>query len=150
MAGDRCLLSVAGMMVAFFGLSSAARAVDGEMTEEVAFQHAFIKQLGLARRARTSPTDTRSGSGSPTSRLILERHGVRLVICAHQHEYQSYAPEGKRTWHELIGAGCDLNDPKGIPGRVPTVIEGKVVDGKLVVVTYDVEHDCTLGKIEFV
>ena len=81
---------------------------------------------------------------------ILERHGVRLVICAHQHEYQSYAPEGKRTWHELIGGGCDLNDPKGIPGRVPTVIEGKVVDGKLVVVTYDVEHDCTLGKIEFV
>lgn len=79
---------------------------------------------------------------------ILKRHGVCLVVCAHLHQYLAYAPDGDRRWHEVIGGGCDLAGRASATGRVPTVIEGKVADGKLVLVAHDVEHDCVLDRIE--
>lgn len=78
---------------------------------------------------------------------ILERHGVQLVISAHQHDYQAYPAEKGRCWAQIIGGGCDFKDKHPGKGRVPTVIEGAVKDGRLVVFAHDVEHNTILEGV---
>lgn len=71
---------------------------------------------------------------------ILERHGVQLVLAGHRHRYHYNAPDANHSWHQVIGGGCDFG-----PGLFPTVVDCKVEDGRLHVVTYDVSKNAVVG-----
>ena len=67
---------------------------------------------------------------------LFEKAGVQLVICAHQHCFRYSPPASGRSWAQIVGGGCDI-----VPGRprlFPTVIQGRVVDGALVVTVHNV------------
>ena len=67
---------------------------------------------------------------------LLAKAGVQLVVCAHQHCFRYNAPEPGRPWAHLVGGGCNgVNANKNL---FPTVIEGKVIDGKLSITVHDV------------
>ena len=72
----------------------------------------------------------------------FERAGVQLVIAAHQHEFRYDAPTKDRPWAQIVGGGSDLDPAKA--ARFPTVVEGKVEGGRLVVRV----HDVVDGKIK--
>ena len=67
---------------------------------------------------------------------LLAKAGVQLVVCAHQHCFRYNPPEAGRPWAHLVGGGC--NDVTKNPALFPTVIEGRVVDGRLSVTVHDV------------
>lgn len=81
---------------------------------------------------------------------LLEQAGCQLIITAHQHRYQYYAPTPTRCWAQIIGGGPEMGftgsgeNRKEAPDRFPTVIEGKVADGKLQVNI----HNLVTGKIQ--
>lgn len=74
---------------------------------------------------------------------ILEKAGVDLVVVGHRHSFHVDETTTGRTWMQIVGGGCDPN-PKNSKG-FPSVVEGRVVDGRLVVRV----HNCTADKIEF-
>ncbi len=71
---------------------------------------------------------------------IFEKAGVQLVITAHQHEFRFDAPAAGRSWAQIVGGGPELGKTReGVaPTRFPTVIEGKVENGRLKVSVHDV------------
>ena len=71
---------------------------------------------------------------------IMEKAGVQLVVAGHKHRYRHDLPSPGRRWHQVVGGGHELGHSRGKPdaGRFPTVIEGKVKDGRLVVTAHDV------------
>ena len=77
----------------------------------------------------------------------FERAGVQLVITAHQHCVNYYAPEAGRSWAQIVGGGCTLTSTH--PKCFPSVIEGKVKDGKLSVAIHDLTHDNIYGEYTF-
>ncbi|MBR1588292.1 MAG: metallophosphoesterase [Kiritimatiellae bacterium] len=67
---------------------------------------------------------------------LFVKAGVQLVVCAHQHCFRYNPPEPGRPWAHIVGGGCNgVNKNKNL---FPTVIEGKVVDGKLSITVHDV------------
>ncbi len=86
---------------------------------------------------------------------LLERHGVQLVIAAHQHCYRYDAPTADRPWAQIVGGGPDLGmvgrgeKRRKDESRFPTVIEGKVEGGKLVVTAHDVFNKRVAGRFEY-
>jgi hypothetical protein len=78
----------------------------------------------------------------------FERAGVQLVITAHQHRVSYYAPETGRSWAQIVGGGCNLENKS--PNNVPTVIEGKVKDGKLSVTIHNLAHNSIFAEYTFV
>lgn len=77
---------------------------------------------------------------------LFVRAGVQLVVTAHQHRFRYDAPTASRPWAQIVGGGCEL---KGAPQLFPTVIEGKTVDGRLVVTVHDVRHGRIAGRYSF-
>jgi len=79
---------------------------------------------------------------------LLEKAGCQVVITAHNHRYRYDAPNADHKWAHVVGGGPELGwgrrkvDGKIVQvaddGRFPTVIEGKVEDGKLRIVVHDV------------
>ena len=71
---------------------------------------------------------------------IMEKAGVQLVVAGHKHRYRHDLPSPGRRWHQVVGGGHELGHSHGKPdaGRFPTVIEGVVKDGRLVVTAHDV------------
>ena len=71
---------------------------------------------------------------------IMEKAGVNLVIAGHKHRYRHDLPSSGRSWHQVVGGGHELGVARGKPdsGRFPTVIDGMVKKGRLVVTAYDV------------
>ena len=71
---------------------------------------------------------------------IMEKAGVQLVVAGHKHRYRHDPPSPGRRWHQVVGGGHELGGVRGKPdaGRFPTVIEGTVRDGRLVVTAHDV------------
>lgn len=71
---------------------------------------------------------------------IMEKAGVNLVVAGHKHFYRHDLPSPGRSWHQVVGGGHELGAVRGNPdpGRFPTVIEGAVVNGRLVVTVHDV------------
>ena len=68
---------------------------------------------------------------------IFEKGGVQLVVAGHKHRFDFFPADGKRPWAMVIGGGPELG--KGVNDRrFPTVVEGKVVDGRLRLVVHDV------------
>ena len=89
----------------------------------------------------------------------LVRAGVDIVISGHQHCYRYDPPAADRPWAQLVAGGCDFGvHPTWIDGelvqipddtRFPTVIEGGVKDGKLVVKVHDLHHQRIAGEYVF-
>jgi hypothetical protein len=76
---------------------------------------------------------------------LFEKHGVQLVVTAHQHKYRYHAPVAGRSWAQVIaGSGCDLK-----PGRELTVLEGKVADNRLKLIAHDLTSASVLGEYAF-
>ena len=71
---------------------------------------------------------------------IMEKGGVQLVVAGHKHRYRHDLPSSDHSWHQVVGGGHELGLSRGKPdaGRFPTVIEGKVKDGSLIVTAHDV------------
>ena len=90
----------------------------------------------------------------------FKKAGVQLVITAHQHKFRYDAPTADRPWAQIVGGGPELGErhrwskEKGLekspdPTKFPTVIEGKVEGGKLVVTVHDVFHGKIAGRYDF-
>ena len=70
---------------------------------------------------------------------LLDRHGVQLVVCGHEHTHRWAEDTGYR-WKQVIGGGPELGYGAGFRPKesaCPTVIEGVVESGKLVVRVHD-------------
>ena len=87
---------------------------------------------------------------------VFTRHGVQAVIVGHMHEYRCDMPDASRTWAQIEGGGfeCgirffDGGKSKKNEGYFPTVIEGKVDGGRLVVTVYDVWRNRIAGRHAF-
>ena len=71
---------------------------------------------------------------------VLDKYGVQLVICGHEHYHRWDEPTGFR-WKQVLGGGPELGYGAGfVPDKdhYPTIIEGVVENGKLVIRTHDV------------
>jgi hypothetical protein len=70
----------------------------------------------------------------------MEKAGVQLVVAGHKHRYRHDLPSPGRRWHQVVGGGHELGFARGKPdaGRFPTVIEGAVKNGRLMVTAHDV------------
>ena len=76
---------------------------------------------------------------------VLDRHGVQLVVCGHEHWHRWDENTGYR-WKQVLGGGPELGYGAGfVPSdkHYPTIIEGAVEDGRLVVRT----HDAWRGRV---
>ena len=82
---------------------------------------------------------------------ILEKAGVQLVVAAHKHRFRYDAPTEDRKWAQIVGGGPELGVTRGKPdaGRFPTVVEGKVRDGRLIVTVHDVLSGKVAGEYDF-
>ncbi len=87
---------------------------------------------------------------------LFAKHGVQAVICAHQHRYRYDAPTEDRPWAHFVGGGPTFGPQKKAdgtvtedPSRFPTVIEGKVEDGKLRITAHDLYHRTIAGSYLF-
>ena len=78
---------------------------------------------------------------------ILNANGVQLVVAGHKHCFRYDPPSGDRKWAQVVGGGPDLDRRK--VERFPTVIEGKVVGGKLVVKAHNVLSGGVAGEFVF-
>ena len=81
----------------------------------------------------------------------FKKAGVQLVIAAHQHCFRYDAPTADRPWAQIVGGGPELGVTRGKPdaSRFPTVIEGKVADGNLIVTVHDALNDKVAGRYDF-
>ena len=77
----------------------------------------------------------------------FRKAGVQLVIAAHQHCFRYDAPTADRPWAQIVGGGPELDPAR--QGRFPTVVEGKVERGKLVVTVHDVLNGKIAGRYEY-
>ncbi|MGN0834088.1 MAG: metallophosphoesterase [Kiritimatiellia bacterium] len=77
----------------------------------------------------------------------LKQAGVQCVIAGHQHRFRYDAPTAERPWAQIIGGGPELGAAD--PGRFPTVIEGRVEHGRLVLTVHDVQSGAVAGRFEF-
>ena len=86
---------------------------------------------------------------------ILEKHGVQLVVAAHKHRFRIDPPSAGRHWHQILGGGPELGfsrrrgtgEKYKDEGRFPTVIEGMIEDGHLVVVGHDLLNRRIAGRV---
>ena len=90
----------------------------------------------------------------------FKKAGVQLVIVAHQHQFRYDAPTADRPWAQIVGGGPELGErhrwskEKGLEKspdstKFPTVVEGRVEGGKLVVTVHDVFHGKIAGRYDF-
>ena len=82
---------------------------------------------------------------------ILDRYGVQLVICGHEHLHRWDENTGY-NWKQVLGGGPELGYGAGfVPDKnyYPTIIEGVVENGKLVVRVHDAWRDRVVDVREF-
>ena len=86
---------------------------------------------------------------------VLTRHGVQAVIVGHMHEYRCDMADATRSWAQIEGGGYERGE-RCIGGKLiknegyfPTVIEGNVEGGRLVVTVYDAWRNRIAGRHEF-
>lgn len=71
--------------------------------------------------------------------LLHEAH-CQVLVSAHMHQYRFDAPAQDRCWAQIVGGGNSMQAGNGFP----TVIEGKVVGGKLRMTV----HNIFSGKVQ--
>ena len=90
----------------------------------------------------------------------FKKAGVQLVIAAHQHQFRYDAPTADRPWAQIVGGGPELGcrtkwlkdglvEKTPAPEKFPTVIEGRVEGGKLVVEVHNALNGKIAGKYDF-
>lgn len=79
---------------------------------------------------------------------LLEKAGCQIIITAHQHCFRYDAPTQGRSWGHMVGGGCDM--PKGADRKhFPTVIEGDVQDGRLLLKVHNIATDEVCLQLQF-
>ena len=73
----------------------------------------------------------------------LEKAGVNLVITAHQHAFRYDPPAAGRPWAHIVGGGPSMDSLN--KKSYPTVIHGRVEDGRLRVTVHNVRD----GEVVF-
>lgn len=68
---------------------------------------------------------------------LLDKAGCQLLIAAHQHDFRYDAAETGRSWAQIVGGGSSLEAEHSFP----TLIDGRVKDGKLQVTVYNMHTD---------
>ena len=77
---------------------------------------------------------------------ILNANGVQLVVAGHMHRFRYDPPTEDRKWAQVVGGGPHLD--RG-PERFPTVIEGKVENGRLVVRVHNLKDKRIAGEYSY-
>lgn len=67
---------------------------------------------------------------------LLEEAKCQLLITAHQHVYRLDYPNEEHKWMQIVGGGPNMTGKD--EGHFPTVIDGEVKDGKLVVTIHNI------------
>lgn len=67
---------------------------------------------------------------------LLEKAGCQLLITAHQHRYRLDQPNDQHKWMQIVGGGPDMDGENA--KHFPTVIEGEVRDGKLLITVHNI------------
>jgi len=89
---------------------------------------------------------------------LFEKHGVQVVVTAHQHRYRYDEPNAEHAWGHVVGGGPELGvqvvnwktgERRVDDGKFPTVIEGKVEGGRLKIVVHDVFHKSIAGSFDY-
>ena len=135
-----------------------AEALETPAVKEAKFKVAFCHIPLFDPRPEENPGDIAPDDESPLYKRnwaawqrtcaklwgpLLAKAGVQLVVCAHQHCFRYNAPEPGRPWAHIVGGGC--NDECPNRNLFPTVIEGKVADGRLSITV----HDVLYGRVAF-
>lgn len=77
---------------------------------------------------------------------LFEEAKVTLVVAAHRHIYRFDPADATRSWPQIVGGGTGEKREKG---QYPTVLEGKVEDGRLTVAVHDVLRDTVVATHAF-
>lgn len=83
---------------------------------------------------------------------VLDAHKVQLVVCGHEHYHRWDETIPRFSWMQVLGGGPELSIPEwGEKGNrhYPTLIEGEVKDGKLVVSVRDTWRDRIVSTRSF-
>ncbi|MBR3857855.1 MAG: metallophosphoesterase [Bacteroidaceae bacterium] len=78
---------------------------------------------------------------------LLEEAGCQLLITAHQHCVRFDKPNEVHKWFQIVGGGPNMTGKS--EGHFPTVIEGEVRDGKLVVTVHNIYTGNVCGTVTF-
>lgn len=78
---------------------------------------------------------------------ILVKHGVQLVVAAHEHHYRFDPATADRPWAQIVGGGPEM--PKDKASRFPTVIEGRIEGGKLKITVHNIKTGTVRAVHEF-
>jgi predicted phosphodiesterase len=73
---------------------------------------------------------------------VLNENKVQLVLAGHVHRYSYQAPDATRTWAEIVGGGRGAS-------TFQTLVEGKVVDGELVMNVWNTDKDELVATHKF-
>ena len=135
-----------------------AEAIETPAVKEAKFKVAFCHIPLFDPRPDENPGDIAPNDESPLYKRnwaawqrtcaklwgpLLAKAGVQLVVCAHQHCFRYDVPEPGRPWAHIVGGGCNGEVPN--KKLFPTVIEGKVADGRLSITV----HDVLYGRVAF-
>lgn len=133
-----------------------AETVETPAVKTARYKVAFCHIPLFDRRANENPGDVLPADDDPRYRHpwaawqrtcarmwgpLFEKAGVQLVVTGHQHCFRYDPPTRERAWAHMVGGGPDF-----VPGRLrgfPTVIEGRVADGRLSITV----HDCGNNRI---
>ncbi len=76
---------------------------------------------------------------------LLHRAGCQVLVTGHMHHFRYDAPAPDRGWAQLVGGGPSLSTGPGFP----TVIEGEVTDGKLVMTVHNIRDGLVQERFTF-
>lgn len=77
---------------------------------------------------------------------LLEKAGVSLVVAGHTHRYRHDLPSPGRGWHQVVGGGPGAGAPGS--GCYPTVVEGRVVEGRLEIAVRNILYGTVEDRFE--
>lgn len=107
---------------------------------KVAFCHIPLYDANPAHNAGDAIDDGKAAEWHrPCAQMwgpLFEKAGVNLVITGHTHRFRHDPPGDGRTWDHIVCGGCDIWG-RGANRKFPTVIEGRVDGGRLVVRVHD-------------
>jgi len=78
---------------------------------------------------------------------LLEKAGCQLLLTAHQHCFRIDAPNDDHKWMQIVGGGPNMTGKT--EGHFPTVIEGEVREGKLIVTVHNIYSGEVCGTVTF-
>lgn len=76
---------------------------------------------------------------------ILEKAGCQLLLTAHQHAYRLDLPNEVHKWTQIVGGGPNMTGKD--EEHFPTVIDGEIVNGKLVITIHNIYSGKVCGTV---